>query len=67
MVSYFSELFSLIGSNPDVVTQYISNLISREDNQFLLAPYFFEEVHAAIFNMKVDKSLGFNGFNPCFY
>ena len=41
--------------------------VSRSDNQFLLAPFQFEEFEIAIKQMHPDKASGLDGLNPAFF
>jgi len=45
----------------------LDNVITTEDNDFLIAPFQPQEFKDSMFSVHPDKCLGLDGFNPGFF
>lgn len=67
ILHYFRLIFAGGSADCAQVLELVQNLISREDNDLLCAPFSNEEFRSALFQMHLDKALGLDGLNPAFY
>ncbi|CAN1337225.1 Transposon TX1 uncharacterized 149 kDa protein [Linum perenne] len=66
-VRYFTNIFSTHGCNLGGVINAVTPMVKEADNNFLTAPFSFEEFRKAMFDMHPDKASGPDGLNPGFY
>ena len=66
-LSYFRKLFSSGLPNLDGLEISLTDVVSLEENESLVAPFSKEEFTKAIKKMHPEKSSGPNGLNPGFY
>ena len=66
-LSYFWNLFSSGLPNFDGLEISLTDIVSLEENESLVAPFSKEEFTKAIKQMHPEKSPGPDGLNPGFY
>ena len=66
-LTYFRNLFSSGFPNLDGLEISLTDVVSLEKNESLVAPFSKEEFTKAIKQMHPEKSSGPNGLNPRFY
>lgn len=67
MVNHFKEIFKSYPGNVILVIECLQRKISESQNNLLVRRVTLEEVKAAMFDMKPDKSPGLDGMNPGFF
>uniref|UniRef100_A0A803QQG6 Reverse transcriptase domain-containing protein n=1 Tax=Cannabis sativa TaxID=3483 RepID=A0A803QQG6_CANSA len=69
-VQFYTDLFASQGTHTDAMTfatQGLSKRLTPTQSAFLISPFSFDEVKAALFQLAGDKAPGSNGFNPSFF
>lgn len=64
---YFETLFAVEDSRYGSILEAVGEVVTVEDNAFLLAPFTLDEFKKTLFSMNPDKTPGPDGFNPSFY
>ena len=67
MIGHFSQLFTAIETEWGSVTSCVSNRVTMEQNEMLLAEVEEKEVRTTLFNMHPYKSPSPDGMSPGFY
>uniref|UniRef100_A0A803QDA7 Reverse transcriptase domain-containing protein n=1 Tax=Cannabis sativa TaxID=3483 RepID=A0A803QDA7_CANSA len=69
-VQFYTDLFASQGTQTDAMTfamQGLSKRLTPTQSTFLISPFTFDEVKAALFQLASDKAPGSDGFNPSFF
>ncbi|GLJ17755.1 hypothetical protein SUGI_0309900 [Cryptomeria japonica] len=53
--------------NSEELFDAVPQLITTEDNEMLMPPFFEEEIRSVLFDLHLDKALGLDGFPARFY
>ncbi|XP_073066021.1 uncharacterized protein [Primulina eburnea] len=64
---HYTDVYSPIMANCEVVISKITPMVSESDKRDLLMPLRTDEVKEALFQMHGDKSPGPHGYNPAFF